>query len=205
MGAAKVKGAKVKRYRNRALFTVVFVLGLIAFASYYAFGHRKDVVVPKDEIMLDDLVFNRSIFTFLGEAPFPPDQGLANGVSVKQESGESIRVFYPPYDNSVRCLQLDLSSRVINVYVWKMESVEAAKDTWETLFLVEGSVLTRDLGRIKKSDYYYAKIVRFGGKDQSLLWQKGRWVILAKSPGFTLDEKEEMQILTELFDPSIRS
>jgi hypothetical protein len=70
---------------------------------------------------------------------------------------------------------------------------------------VEASVLTRDLGRIKKPDYCYAKIVRFGGRDQTLIWQKGKWVVLVKSPGFTLEEDEERLILTELFDSSIRS
>ncbi len=109
-------------------------VGTDCICFHYAFGQsRKDVVVPKDEIMLDDLVFNRSIFTFLGEAPFPPDQGLANGVSVKQESGESIRVFYPPYDNLVRCLQLDLSSRVINVCVGKWNLLKRKRHMGDSL------------------------------------------------------------------------
>ncbi len=197
----------VKKYssRNRALFTFFFVVALIAFASYYAFGHKMDVIVPASEIELDELTFNNSVFSLLGEAPFPPDQGLANGVYVEQDDGEVIRVFYPPEDDSVRSLQFELNSRVINVYIWKMDSADSARRTWETLFLVEGSVLTRDMGRIKKADYCYAKVVRFGGKDQALIWQKENWVVLAKSPGFTMETEEERQILTELFDPSIRS
>ncbi|MDD2333558.1 MAG: hypothetical protein PHD38_04075 [Mesotoga sp.] len=197
----------VRKYssRNRALFTVFFVVALIAFASYYAFGHKMDVVVPSSEIGLDELTFNSSVFSLLGEAPFPPDQGLANGVSVEQDDGEVIRVFYPPEDDSVRSFQFELNSRVINVYIWKMDSADSARRTWETLFLVECSVLTRDMGRIKKADYSYAKVVRFGGKDQVLIWQKGNWVVLAKSPGFTMEREEEKKILTELFDPSIRN
>ncbi|HDP78820.1 MAG TPA: hypothetical protein ENN47_11730 [Mesotoga infera] len=197
----------LRRYssRNRALFTFFFVVALIVFASYYAFGHKMNVVVPSNEIELDDLTFNYSVFSFLGEAPFPPDQGLANGVSVEQDDGEVIRVSYPPEDDLVRSLQFELNSRIINVYVWKMGSVDSARKTWETIFLVEGSVLTRDMGRIKKTDYCYAKVVRFGGKDQALIWQKGNWVVLAKSPGFTMESEEERQILTELFDPNIRN
>ncbi|MBN2220159.1 MAG: hypothetical protein JW697_07780 [Kosmotogaceae bacterium] len=200
-------GKNSKKYssRNRALFTVFFVVMLIAFASYYAFGYKMEVVVPSEDVSLSDLIFNDEVFSLLGEAPFPPDQGLANGVSVDQEDGESIRVFYPPEDDSVVCLQFELNSRNINVYIWKTLSVDSARSVWDTLFLVEASVLTRDLGRIKRPDYYYAKIVRFGGRDQTLIWQKGKWVVLVKSPGFTLEEDEELQILTELFDSSIRS
>ncbi|HQN28145.1 MAG TPA: hypothetical protein PLT43_06280, partial [Mesotoga sp.] len=109
-------------------------------------------------------------------------------------------------DDSVRgyLLDLDSGSNVIKVFVWNSGSVTQAKETWERLYMIEGSVMTRERGRIKKAGYFYARIIRFGGKDETLLWQKDRWVVLVKSPA-VLEKKTEEIILTGLFDPKVRS
>jgi hypothetical protein len=70
--------------------------------------------------------------------------------------------------------------------------------------MIDGSVMPRARGRIKKAGYFYARIIRFGGKDETLLWQKGNWVILVKSP-VVLERKTEEMILTGLFDPKSRN
>jgi len=186
------------------LFTFSFVLLLIAFSSYFAWRNRVDLVVPGN-VALEDLVFNREHFSIVGNAEYPPDPGLAGGISYKDEKGNTHYVRYPDYNLSVRGFLLDFDSTSIKAYIWKMESTQAARDIWERLYLVEGSMLAKEKGRIKKRDYLYARIVRFGGIDETLIWQKDYWVVLVKSTEKVLSEHEEKTILTELFDPRVRS
>jgi len=194
-----------RRLPNRAIFTFVFIIALISFVAYFASKYSVKVVVPTD-VSLDELLFNAEHFSFLGEAEYPPDQGLANGIAYEDEKGIIHQVTYPDYDDSVRgyLLDLDSGSNVIKVFVWNSGSVTQAKETWERLYMIEGSVMTRERGRIKKAGYFYARIIRFGGKDETLLWQKDRWVVLVKSPA-VLEKKTEEIISTGLFDPKVRS
>ncbi|MDI9376139.1 MAG: hypothetical protein QM447_10490, partial [Thermotogota bacterium] len=166
-----------RRLPNRAIFTFVFIIALISFVAYFASKYSVKVVVPTD-VSLDELLFNAEHFSLLGEAEYPPDQGLANGIAYEDEKGIIHQVTYPDYDDSVRgyLLDLDSGSNVIKVFVWNSGSVTQAKETWERLYMIEGSVMTRERGRIKKAGYFYARIIRFGGKDETLLWQKDRWV-----------------------------
>jgi hypothetical protein len=194
-----------KRLPNRAIFTLVFVVALGSFVAYFALKYGVNVTVPAD-VSLDELLFNTEHFSLLGEAGYPPDQGLANGIAYEDEEGVIHQVTYPDYDDSVRgyLLSLDSGSNIIKVFVWKSDNVAQAKEIWERLFMIEGSVMTRERGRIKKAGYFYARIIRFGGKDETLLWQKDRWVVLVKSPA-VLERKTEEIILTGLFDPKARS
>lgn len=194
-----------RRLPNKAIFTFVFIIALISFVVYFALKYDVNVAVPAD-VSLDELRFDVEHFSFLGEAEYPPDQGLANGIAYEDKDGVIHQVTYPDYDNSVRgyLLNLNSSSSAIKVFVWKSDSVTQAKETWERLFMIEGSVMTRERGRIKKAGYFYARIIRFGGKDETLLWQKGNWVILVKSP-VVLERKTEEMILTGLFDPKARN
>lgn len=190
---------KTKRWN---LFTPLFVLALLAFFCYHTANYSVIVRVP-GEVLLDEVVFNDEHFSLLSPAPYPPP-GLAGGVTV-QEKGTIRSYAYPRADDSLRgyTLKFDsqFNSKTIDVYLWKKAGPALAREVWETLFALEGSVLAKDRGRIKKRGYAYAKITSFYG-GETLLWQRGEWVVLVKSTQVIEPEGEKL-LLRELFAAEI--
>ena len=190
-----------RRLPNRAIFTFVFIIALISFVAYFASNTGGSG--RTDRCISGRTAFQRRAFLASREAEYPPDQGLANGIAYEDEKGIIHQVTYPDYDDSVRGYLLDLDSVPNVIKVLSGIAAVLRRKRPGTALHDRRLVMTRR-GRIKKAGYFYARIIRFGGKDETLLWQKDRWVVLVKSPA-VLEKKTEEIILTGLFDPKVRS
>jgi len=179
-----------KEKNNKQIFTVVFVCILIVISIIFASGYRADVLVPSDSTELDDLEINLENY----KVEFDTFDEIVEEEYIKN-------AVYPEYRRVFKLI--DENDKTLYLYVWKMETESLAKDAWNKIWMIEASFLPEIKGSIKKMNYSYGKMVPIGKYFEVLLWQKGRWVIFAKTIDYLIPEKTEVDFLKSFFNNEI--
>lgn len=157
---------KTKRRVRIEVFTLIFIIVAIAFSFFYATRNDIEVSVPADHYSLDDIDFGKE-HKVVKTLEDPPIDGA-------------------PYKGIL--LASEKYNAEIEMYCWKSDTPEEAKNLWKDIWLIYGDNLGNK-GKIEKAKYTFGYLEQF--ETTFYFWQKSVWTFFTEIDRYLTDKEKE--------------